>query len=264
MHPSGVSPLAARRDRRRRDPRGRRGPGPAARGALTPPARAAGRHRRAATGRRVVHDMVAVRGSGAGRPGRRALAGGKGANLGELVRAGLPVPPGFVVTTEAYRARLATGRSTTGVRAAGPDRVRGARAAAGGRALVGDRGGPRRRQLRRAAGHLPQRPRRRRAPRRRPPVLGLAGNERAVAYRGSGRGRRDGGDGGRRAGDGRGRRRRRALHREPRQRPAPGDRHLGGVGARGGRRRRPRRPRRGRGPAPDGRCCRGRRPTRRP
>ena len=32
------------------------------------------------------------------------VAGGKGANLGELVRAGLPVPPGFIVTTEAYRA----------------------------------------------------------------------------------------------------------------------------------------------------------------
>lgn len=31
------------------------------------------------------------------------LAGGKGANLGELVRAGLPVPPGFVLTTSAYR-----------------------------------------------------------------------------------------------------------------------------------------------------------------
>jgi phosphoenolpyruvate synthase/pyruvate phosphate dikinase len=31
-----------------------------------------------------------------------AVAGGKGANLGELVRAGLPVPDGFVVTTEAY------------------------------------------------------------------------------------------------------------------------------------------------------------------
>lgn len=30
------------------------------------------------------------------------LAGGKGANLGELVTAGVPVPPGFVVTTEAY------------------------------------------------------------------------------------------------------------------------------------------------------------------
>ena len=28
--------------------------------------------------------------------------GGKGANLGEMVKAGLPVPPGFVVTTESY------------------------------------------------------------------------------------------------------------------------------------------------------------------
>src|ERR687890_883985 len=31
-----------------------------------------------------------------------ALVGGKGANLGELSRAGLPVPPGYVVTTAAY------------------------------------------------------------------------------------------------------------------------------------------------------------------
>ena len=31
-----------------------------------------------------------------------ATVGGKGANLGELVRAGLPVPPGFVVTADAY------------------------------------------------------------------------------------------------------------------------------------------------------------------
>ncbi|NNG18142.1 hypothetical protein HJ590_00875 [Naumannella sp. ID2617S] len=31
------------------------------------------------------------------------LAGGKGANLGELVAAGLPVPDGFVLTTDAYR-----------------------------------------------------------------------------------------------------------------------------------------------------------------
>lgn len=30
------------------------------------------------------------------------LAGGKGANLGELIRAGFPVPDGFVITTEAY------------------------------------------------------------------------------------------------------------------------------------------------------------------
>ncbi len=28
--------------------------------------------------------------------------GGKGANLGEMVRAGLPIPPGFIVTTESY------------------------------------------------------------------------------------------------------------------------------------------------------------------
>ncbi|WP_378953040.1 PEP/pyruvate-binding domain-containing protein [Pelosinus sp. sgz500959] len=33
-------------------------------------------------------------------------AGGKGANLGELTHAGFPVPPGFVVTTGAYRALM--------------------------------------------------------------------------------------------------------------------------------------------------------------
>jgi phosphohistidine swiveling domain-containing protein len=38
-----------------------------------------------------------------------ALAGGKGANLGELSRAGLPVPPGFVVTTRAYDAFVEAG-----------------------------------------------------------------------------------------------------------------------------------------------------------
>jgi pyruvate,water dikinase len=31
------------------------------------------------------------------------LVGGKGANLGEMTQAGLPVPPGFIVTAEAYR-----------------------------------------------------------------------------------------------------------------------------------------------------------------
>ena len=35
------------------------------------------------------------------------FVGGKGANLGRLVRLGFPVPPGFVVTTAAYRAALA-------------------------------------------------------------------------------------------------------------------------------------------------------------
>lgn len=36
------------------------------------------------------------------------VAGGKGANLGELIKAGLPVPPGFVVTAGAYRTLLET------------------------------------------------------------------------------------------------------------------------------------------------------------
>ncbi|MFD2350389.1 PEP/pyruvate-binding domain-containing protein [Nonomuraea ferruginea] len=35
--------------------------------------------------------------------GMLAEAGGKAANLGELIGAGLPVPPGWVVTTDAYR-----------------------------------------------------------------------------------------------------------------------------------------------------------------
>lgn len=37
------------------------------------------------------------------------LVGGKGANLGELTAAGFPVPPGFVVTTDAYRTVLEEG-----------------------------------------------------------------------------------------------------------------------------------------------------------
>jgi pyruvate,water dikinase len=39
--------------------------------------------------------------------------GGKGANLGEMTRAGLPVPPGFVVTSQAYLSAL----DASGVRA---------------------------------------------------------------------------------------------------------------------------------------------------
>jgi len=30
------------------------------------------------------------------------LAGGKGANLGEMTKAHIPVPPGFIVTANAY------------------------------------------------------------------------------------------------------------------------------------------------------------------
>jgi pyruvate,orthophosphate dikinase len=39
--------------------------------------------------------------------GTRSLLGGKGANLGEMTRIGLPVPPGLTVTTEACNAYLA-------------------------------------------------------------------------------------------------------------------------------------------------------------
>ncbi len=46
--------------------------------------------------------------------GARALLGGKGANLGEMTRIGLPVPPGFTVTTEACNAYLAAGETFPG------------------------------------------------------------------------------------------------------------------------------------------------------
>jgi len=39
----------------------------------------------------------------------KALLGGKGANLAEMTRIGVPVPPGFTVTTEACNAYLAVG-----------------------------------------------------------------------------------------------------------------------------------------------------------
>jgi pyruvate,orthophosphate dikinase len=41
--------------------------------------------------------------------GVRALLGGKGANLADMTRIGVPVPPGFTVTTEACNAYLAAG-----------------------------------------------------------------------------------------------------------------------------------------------------------
>src|SRR6188472_2447170 len=40
---------------------------------------------------------------------QKDLLGGKGANLAEMTRLGLPVPTGFTITTEACRAYLATG-----------------------------------------------------------------------------------------------------------------------------------------------------------
>jgi pyruvate, orthophosphate dikinase len=44
----------------------------------------------------------------------RALLGGKGANLADMTRAGVPVPPGFTVTTEACNAYLAEGNQFPG------------------------------------------------------------------------------------------------------------------------------------------------------
>jgi len=48
------------------------------------------------------HQWVYVFGDGAaeGRSGMRNLLGGKGANLAEMANLGLPVPPGFTITTE--------------------------------------------------------------------------------------------------------------------------------------------------------------------
>ncbi|MDG4786701.1 pyruvate, phosphate dikinase [Micromonospora sp. WMMD1102] len=43
------------------------------------------------------------------------LLGGKGANLAEMTRLGLPVPPGFTVSTEACRGYLATGTVPAGL-----------------------------------------------------------------------------------------------------------------------------------------------------
>nr|MDT0667256.1 PEP/pyruvate-binding domain-containing protein [Micromonospora sp. DSM 115978] len=43
------------------------------------------------------------------------LLGGKGANLAEMTKLGLPVPPGYTVTTEACRAYLATGELPPGL-----------------------------------------------------------------------------------------------------------------------------------------------------
>jgi rifampicin phosphotransferase len=51
-----------------------------------------------------------------------ATVGGKAANLGEMIRAGMPVPPGLCVTTDAYRLVVADAMSAT--RAGGEARSR--------------------------------------------------------------------------------------------------------------------------------------------
>ena len=140
-----------------------------------------------------------------------ALVGGKGAQLGELSRIeGIRVPPGFCVTTEAFRRIVASavdrrsarsavtpGRRTTATairtlsaeirrtveavadprRSGGGDHPRARTARRPGRlrrALQRDGGGPADGLLRGTAGHVPERRRAGGDPRARQPVLGLA------------------------------------------------------------------------------------------
>src|SRR5580698_5666364 len=50
-------------------------------------------------------------GSAEGRASDKALLGGKGANLAEMASLGLPVPPGFTITTEVCRHVMEHGAS---------------------------------------------------------------------------------------------------------------------------------------------------------
>src|SRR5215468_727236 len=51
-------------------------------------------------------------GSAEGRASDKALLGGKGANLAEMASLGLPVPPGFTITTEVCRHVMAHGAAS--------------------------------------------------------------------------------------------------------------------------------------------------------
>ena len=56
-----------------------------------------------------VHDFTE------GNKDQKDLLGGKGANLAEMTNLGLPVPPGFTITTHACRAYLSTGGEVVGL-----------------------------------------------------------------------------------------------------------------------------------------------------
>jgi pyruvate,orthophosphate dikinase len=56
-----------------------------------------------------------VYGFALGNKDQKDLLGGKGANLAEMTRLGLPVPPGFTITTEACRAYLEDGAAPEGL-----------------------------------------------------------------------------------------------------------------------------------------------------
>ena len=55
---------------------------------------------------------------------QKDLLGGKGANLAEMVKIGLPVPPGFTITTEACKAYLTKGKAPAELAAEVTEQVR--------------------------------------------------------------------------------------------------------------------------------------------
>ncbi len=65
--------------------------------------------------RAVRHVIQYVYGFSEGSKDLKDLLGGKGANLAEMTRLGLRVPPGFTISTEACRAFLATGSAPPGL-----------------------------------------------------------------------------------------------------------------------------------------------------
>src|SRR5437868_14438069 len=67
-----------------------------------------GRETEAQSGREKVHKWVYL--FEEGNKDMRDLLGGKGAGVAEMTRAGLPVPPGFTITTEACNAYYASGK----------------------------------------------------------------------------------------------------------------------------------------------------------
>ncbi len=60
-----------------------------------------------------------------GDKGAKDLLGGKGANLAEMTRLGIPVPPGFTITTEACRYYLHNGKEPTDLAAQVAEKVAG-------------------------------------------------------------------------------------------------------------------------------------------
>src|SRR5436305_1795855 len=69
----------------------------------TPRARGVGPVSEQQTPRKFVYDFTE------GNKGLKDLLGGKGANLAEMTNLGLPVPPGFTITTEACKVYLDSG-----------------------------------------------------------------------------------------------------------------------------------------------------------